>query len=67
MKNKGMVLLTLIAIMLFFTPTAYAYLDPGTGSVILQALAAGVLAIGVGWRLFMKRIKNFFRRDRSNK
>lgn len=29
---------------------AHAYLDPGTGSMILQSLAAGALAVGVFFR-----------------
>ena len=30
------------AALMFITTDAYAYLDPGTGSIILQALIAGV-------------------------
>lgn len=42
--------------------SAYAYLDPGTGSMLLQALAAGFLAIGVFWRGIMKAIKKLWSR-----
>lgn len=36
------------------------YLDPGTGSVILQVLIAGLLGAGVFLRMFSKKIKAFF-------
>lgn len=39
---------------------SYAYLDPGTGSIILQSILAGVaVAIGV-LRLYWYRLKAFF-------
>ncbi len=34
------------------------YLDPGSGSVILQTVLAGLLGIGVIVRLFWKKIKS---------
>jgi len=39
---------------------AYAYLDPGTGSIILQALAASLVAISVFWNQFKKAVSSFF-------
>lgn len=47
-----------IALSLIIIKPAHAYLDPGTGSIILQALAAGVLALGVGWRWIINFFKN---------
>lgn len=47
-----------ITLSLIIIRPAYAYLDPGTGSIILQALAAGVLALGVGWRWIINFFKN---------
>ena len=41
------------------------YLDPGTGSVILQAVLAGVLGVGVFARVFWRRIKGLFGRKDS--
>ncbi len=39
---------------------SYAYLDPGTGSIILQSILAGVaVAMGV-LRLYWYRLKAFF-------
>ena len=34
-----------------------SYIDPGSGSLFLQALAGGVAAVGVTTRLYWRRIK----------
>lgn len=50
------------ATFLFFisiTP-AFAYIDPGTGSIILQALLGAIAAIGATATLYLNKIKNFF-------
>ena len=39
-----------------------AYLDPGTGSVILQALLGGIAGVALTLKLFGRRILSFFRR-----
>lgn len=39
---------------------AHAYLDPGTGSIILQSLAAGALAVGVFFRQIKMVLCRFF-------
>ena len=38
-----------------------AYLDPGTGSILLQAVIGGIAAGLVGVRMYWKRITRFFR------
>ncbi len=40
-----------------------AYLDPGTGSILLQVVLASLLAIAVGFRIFWRKIKGIFRKD----
>lgn len=42
-----------------------AYLDPGTGSMILQALAGGVAGVLVVGKLYWARIKRVLRFGRS--
>ena len=39
---------------------AYAYLDPGTGSMMLQLLLGGVAGALVVGNLYWQRIKSFF-------
>lgn len=41
-------------------PTVLAYLDPGTGSIILQGLLAGLAAAAAAGSIFWKRIKSAF-------
>ena len=50
----------------FIFPTnAYAYLDPGTGSIIIQsiiaAMAAGLFALSGYWN----KIKSFFKKNKK--
>ena len=40
---------------------AHAYLDPGTGSMLLQGIIGAFLAVGVTLRLYWHRIKRLFR------
>ncbi len=46
--------------LLCLSGTAHAYLDAGTGSMILQALAAGLLAAGVFFRQILAVVKGLF-------
>lgn len=39
------------------------YLDPGTGSLLLQAIVGGVAAAAVTARLYWRRITRVFRRS----
>lgn len=50
---KYLVIITL----LLFTPSAWAYLDPGTGSMLLQVILGGIAAIGVALKLFWHKIR----------
>jgi len=44
------------------TNNAYAYLDPGTGSIILQAIL-GAIAAGFSYCAFYwNKVKNFFKK-----
>jgi flagellar biosynthesis protein FliR len=39
---------------------AHAYLDPGTGSMILQIILGGVAGVLVAMKLYWRRVKEFF-------
>ncbi len=41
--------------------TVLAYLDPGSGSMILQIIAGGLAAVAVTARLYWNRILRFLR------
>jgi len=36
---------------------AFAYLDPGTGSMLLQVILGGIAAVGVAIKLFWHKIR----------
>jgi hypothetical protein len=44
---------------LFFTGPAWAYLDPGTGSMMLQLLLGGVAGAMVVGKLYWHRFRGF--------
>ncbi|MGH2660275.1 MAG: hypothetical protein ACRDHS_11570 [Actinomycetota bacterium] len=55
-----------LAFMFLVVPVANAYIDPGTGSFVFQALVGGILAVGLVGKVFWRRIVAFFtRRDRT--
>ena len=45
---------------LLYSAPASAYLDPGTGSILLQGLLAGVAAVAAAGSIFWQRIKSAF-------
>lgn len=42
-----------------------AYLDPGTGSILIQGLIAGIAAAALVIKTYWYRIKSFFSKDQS--
>ena len=53
-------LIVLVISVFLFTADAFAYLDPGTGSYVLQMVLAGIAAALFAVKLFWVRIKAFF-------
>ena len=41
----------------------WAYLDPGTGSILIQGLLAAIAAAGVTMRFYWDRVVGFFKRN----
>jgi hypothetical protein len=52
--------------MLQNTPLLIAYLDPGTGSMVIQAVVAGVVGVLAVGRLYWSRLKGLLRRTRAD-
>ena len=48
-------------LVLALSQPAHAYLDPGTGSIILQALLGGLAGVLIAGKLYWSKIKSFFR------
>lgn len=49
----------------FFAPPAFAYIDPGMGSMWIQALIAFLAGFGVTLRIYWQRLKNFFSKNKN--
>lgn len=56
---------------LLFPLFIYAYIDPGTGSYIIQIAIAAFIGISIALRIFWGKLKaflaNIFQRKRQNK
>lgn len=50
------VLLTAAWLLLVFASPAYAYLDPGSGGMMVQLLLGGIAGVGVLFRLYWRRL-----------
>ena len=48
-----------VLVVLAFPVPAIAYLDPGTGSMLLQVILGGIAAVAVALKLFWYRIIAF--------
>ena len=48
-----------------FPLTTFAYLDPGTGGIILQGLIAAVAAAGFVMKAYWYKFKSFFGKSES--
>lgn len=56
---KSCVLLVLGLVLICARP-AQAYIDPGTGSYLIQGIIAGVLGAGMVVRMYWQRIRAMF-------
>ena len=52
-------ILATVLLLLMFTD-AVAYLDPGTGSMLLQVILGGVAAVGVAVKLYWHKLRAAF-------
>ena len=60
MKNFLIFLISNIIAIFLIVTNAYAYLDPGTGSFILQAIIGFLAALSAGFLYYWTKVKNFF-------
>jgi hypothetical protein len=52
--------------LLMFAPSAFAYLDPSTGSMILSAVVGLFATAALAVKTYWYKLKSFFRADRSD-
>ena len=67
MKRSTM-FISLIVFFIISNPftIAHAYLDPGSGSMLLPLLLGGVTGVVVIFKLYWQRVKGVFNRSDSN-
>ena len=65
MHRKRVILLWLAVQLAGFSTAAHAYLDPGTGSILVQSLLAGIAGAAAVVSLYWQRIKAFFTNARK--
>ena len=46
----------------FFSQNAYAYIDPGTGGIILQAIIGAIAATSLTIKIYWQKIKEFLKK-----
>jgi amino acid permease len=49
-------------VLLMISPTAFAYLDPSTGSMVVSAIVGIFASIALAVKTYWYKIKGFFRR-----
>ena len=50
-----------------FLSDAQAYLDPGTGSIILTAIISFIAIMSLKIKIFIQKFKDFFKKSRIKK
>jgi len=70
--KRSMLPTTLVMPSLLYLPfhqVLHAYIDPGTGSIVLQAVigafAAVLVAVGMFWKQIKTFVKNLFSRSKN--
>ena len=59
-KNIQPAKILLITALTFTAPSAFAYLDPGTGSMLIQGLIAGIAMVALTVKTYWYRLKDWF-------
>ena len=60
MKSSNIFILAVFAFAGLFFSDAYAYLDPGTASLIFQSLIGVLVGVVIALKLYWIKIKNYF-------
>ncbi len=57
MKKGILGLVFAFSLSLFWSQNAYAYLDPGSGSIIIQAIIGALVGVGITLKIYWYKIK----------
>ena len=58
-------IISIVLLSYLLTNTAYAYIDPGTGTIILQAIVGAIAAGIVTIKLYWYKLKAFFTKKKD--
>ena len=64
MKTHAQLALMIVLLTFLFPQRAEAYLDPGTGSIILQALIGGILGGLIALKASWQKVAGFFNKNK---
>ena len=64
MRNSKLYIILFYFTFIFYSP-AHAYLDPGSISIVLQSILAAIAGVGATYRLWIFKVKNFFRKKKK--
>ena len=59
--------LLVLYLYLLMISNAQAYIDPGSGSIIIQAIIAVLATAGTTATIYWAKIKDFFKKDKKDK
>ncbi len=62
-QHRSTVISIIVLMSLLLPPSAYAYLDPSTGSMVVSAIVGILASIALALKTYWYRIKALFRRD----
>ncbi len=61
------IVLIIIISLFFFTNKSHAYIDPGTGGILLQFIIAIIAGIASFWLIIKNKIISFFKKKSQSK
>jgi len=57
LQNSTKLIFLLVAVFLLFPRNVYAYLDPGTGSLIAQTIIAAFFVVSLAIKVYWRKMK----------
>jgi hypothetical protein len=70
MKNIGasiIIFTVIIGVSQFFISDAHAYLDPGSGSIVIQAIVGALVGVGITIKIYWYKLKEKLIRNQHKK
>ncbi len=62
-KRFLIIVVTLFAFQGLFITDVYGYIDPGTGSIVIQALIGALVGVGITLKIYWYKFKELFNRE----